>query len=479
MYNLRFHVGDVTQTTATVMYSTLVDSAVSLSVSTGVAVDSGRTDIHANGDYIGTGSFSITGLSALTRYTFTISQGAESYSGSFRTMPADQTTAFSLIFQTCTNWYDRGPLVFKAMRDVVEAYQDTAPVVWVADIDDVCYVDSLDVDAPSQLTASSGEPQSSGLQSDYANAWATWHGHEPTFRNFQDPDFQWVLRNVARGSMGGDHMVEGNHCRGEVGSSDYQGCDRTLEATAKTVWDAFIGDGNPTNLTSGTINWTKEIGPVRFATLDEFSNCDPYDGANAAEARATHPLFGATQLSDVMTYLDVDSVPFKCLLMSTGFSRAGQPWAEWWIDEADDWHANALVGDDLDGTSGWFFGLCGDNHAVHAQSFHGGTGTGFWCFYPGTTGASQSVSGEPKNDHSIGTKTGKSRYFRRTSKDEPSGSVRFGAFLHVIVHADETPKRLQCRAVEIGGNVLFDYELTATAGNDNQWVTRKSAKVGF
>lgn len=477
MYNLRFHVGDVTQTTAKVMYSTLVDSAVAITIGGGLATDSGRTDMHANGDYVATGYFTITGLSAFTKYSFTISQGDESYEGSFWTMPSDQATKFSYIFQTCTNHYERGSLVYKAMRDVMVAYESDAPVVWIADIDDVMYFDSLYVASPSVLTASSGAPQDTGLQSDYTNAYAAWHGHEPSFTNMQDKYFQWTLRNCSRGSMGGDHMVEGNHCRGEVGSTDYKGCNRTLEATAKTVWNAFIGDGNPTNLTAGSLNWGKEIGPIRFAALDEFSFADPYDGLNAAEAKETHPLFGAQQLSDVMTYLDVSSVPVKCMLMSTGFSRAGQPWREWWTDEADDWHATMLIGDNLDGTSGWFYGHVGDNHTLHAQSFHAGTGTGFWTFCSGTTGSSNSVGSKGNVTHQIGTKTGNGRYFRFNNNSDPQGAVRFGAFLHVIVHADEFPVRLECRAIEIGGNEVFRYQLLCESGNDNQWTNARSMRI--
>lgn len=473
---LRFHVGDVTDSTAKIMYSTLVDADVSLSID-GIAVDSGRTDVHTNGDYIGTGYFTVTGLSEFRRHTFTISQGAESYPGSFWTMPpAGQK--FSFIMQTCTSYLATASLVFRAMQETIEAYESTAPVVWLADIDDVMYVDSLVVASPLMLTASSGEPQDTGLQSDYANGWAAWHGHEPRFVNMQDPYFQWTLRNVSRGCMGGDHMVAGNHCRGpDSEGGTWGGCDRTLEATAKTVWNAFIGDGNPTRLTANSLNWGKQIGPIRFAAWDEFSFADPYDFTNAAESRATHPMYGAQQLSDLMGYLDTDVVPIKCALMSTGFSRAGQPWRERWTDEADDWHANMLTGSNLDGTLGWFFGLVGDNHTLHAQSFHAGTGTGFWTFCPGTTGASNSVLSQSNVTHQIGNKTGNARYYRFTSKGDVNGSYRFGAFLHLIVHADESPVRIECRAVEIGGNEVFRYQITAESGNDNQWRNTRRARI--
>jgi len=481
MTALCFHVGDASQTQCKIAYSTLVDSPVSLTV-TGIApaniTDSGRTDQHGT-VFIGTGYFTITGLSAFTKYTFMISQGSETYSGSFWTMPSSQNEPYSFIMHTCTYYKDVGPLSFRDMRHVAEEYESTAPVVYLFDIDDVMYTDNLHATNNIDLPNQTNQPQFSGLASDYAVGWAIWHGHESRYQNFQDPDALWTHWNIASGKTGGDHAIEGNHCRGVVGNSDYSGCDRTLEATAIGVWNAFIGDANPQMLGISGTYWGKEIGPVRFAAIDEFSFSDPADGTNFYESRTTHPMLGDQQITDIQNYLDVNTIPFKTMCMSTGFSIAGQPWSELWRDESRYFHANVLNSPNLNGTNGWFFGMVGDNHTLHAQQLSEGTGTGFWSFCPGTTGSSTSVTGSGNSLDEFGTKQGHTAYFRSTDIGKPIGGMQYGAFLHVIVHADETPKRVQVRAIETGGNVVFDYSLTAVSGNDNQWENNWKMRLGL
>lgn len=469
------------------MYSTLVDSDVTLTISTGSVTDSGRSDRGPAAQYIGTGVFTVTGLSSDSSYPFTISQGDESYTGTIETRPASQTTPWSFIMATCSNYKWRGPSAYSAMKQVIQASEH--PVKALLHPDDVNYTDTTapgttangNYDNPQVLPNSTGDPQDTGVGSDYAIGWAVWHGHEPAYAAYQEEAFQWVLRNVPHYMSGGDHAVEGNHCRGQVGNTDYHGCDATLRATALAEWDAFIGDGNPDPLRTGEDYFGFEIGPIRFVFPDELNHADPYDGTNAAESRATHPLFGDTQLTDIMTYLDVDTVPFKCMCMPTGFSKAGQPWADWWSDEAAYWHDTLLTGDNLDGTSGWLFGLVGDNHTLHAMRFDGGTGTGFWAFCPGTTGNSGATLGwmAAGNEPEIGTKTGHTHYVKSVQQGGANGGIRFGAFLHVIVHADESPQRLEIIAYEIDGSEAYRYQMKAESGNDNQWESLNKMRVAL
>lgn len=483
-YNLRIHVADVTTDTAYIMLSTLDNAnAVTATCSAGSVVVGTITDKHGS-TYIGTGKITITGLLASTKYTYTVTQGSESYSGSFRTKPSTQTEKHSLIFATCTNWRARQPTCYKDIKNTILEYESIAPVVKLMHIDDVCYVDDLEVSSSTTLPSSSGAPQDTGLVSDFAIAWAAWHGHEPQYGMFTEDNFQWVLRNVSHNMSGGDHMTEGNHCRGQIGAGDYHGCNRgagaavaNLEENSIEAWDSFIGDGNPVTLGSGTdMHWGTEIGPVRYVSPDTIKYSVPYDGADT-----TNDLFGATQLAEIKAYLNVDTVPFKCMMMETGFSRVGQPWREWWTTEADAWHADFSSLDNLNSTDGHFFGLVGDNHTFHAQSFDGGTGAGFWAFCPGTTGNSNvAVVANPTSiPPEIGTKTGNARYWRFVNSGGSVGDVQFSGFLHIIVHADESPQRLEVRGIEGGGNEVFNYEMTAVTGNDNQFTNSRSNKIGF
>lgn len=485
MNNLRFHVGHATTSTCTVMYSVLADTDVSISIDA-AAVDSGRSERRNSGGItIYTGSFAISGLTANKLYTFTLSQGAESYSGSFRTLP--ESGPFSFIFATCTNYRYRGPSVYRAMRKYIENGK-SAPCIGILHCDDICYVDTLspglgtdgNYASPHVLTGSTGYPENTGLGADYATGWAVWHGHEPAYGSLYDDDYQWCLRNASWRMSGGDHAVANNHRRGQVGASDYTFVNATHEATALAEYAAFIGDGNPPTLGSaGDLYWGFECADLRLAVMDELKTADPVaaGGTNKTDPKETHPFFGVTQINNVMNYLDVANPKFKLLMLPTGYSVAGQPWAEWWQDEADWWHANKLTGDNLDGTSGWFFGLIGDNHTVHATKLDGGAGTGFWYFCPGTTGnsAATAISEGAHNQASIGTKTGSTRYIKAVDAGGANGAVKIESFLYVTVSSGG----INVKCIESCGNVSYEYSLTPAAGNDNQWQDSRSQKFSY
>lgn len=472
-YNLRFHNGDATTTIAKVMYSTLVDAPVTLVTSSGVAVDSGRTDRHGAGDYIGTGYFTISGLSPNADVPYVISQGAESYDGSTRTSVANQTTPFSVVVLTCHDFVDRGVSIYGALKQVVLDYAATFPVIRGFHIDDVTYPDGIKVTNALNLLNSTNYPQLSGLVRDYANAWAVWHGHEPTYSTFQEPDFQWCLRKMVWNMSGGDHMSENNHCRGQIGNPDYNGCNRgpgatvpNLEENSITAWHAFIGDGNPPTLGSGTdLHWGVEIGPIRFASADTIKYGVPFDGADT-----TQDLHGAAQLAAIRAYLNVPDVPFKTMMLETGYSQVGQPWREWHTTECNAWKAQLDADANMNGTNGWFFGLHGDYHACIAHKYDT-----FWAFDPGTTGTSQAVS----HTTTPLAWSGKRAQFTGVNNGGATGSMRFGAFLHLIVHADETPQRLEIRAVNEAGDEMWRYETDAVPLNANQWrlVTDRDVSV--
>lgn len=475
---LRFHNGNTTATTAVVMYSTTLNADVSLSISGGTAVNSGRTN-HYGAGYIATGNFQISGLKPDTDYIYTISQSSESYTGSFRTDPNNQATPFSIVLLTCNYWKWRNVNIYPRLRALAEQYENSYPIQRVLHIDDVTYVDTFDSSYNVELPNISGaEVQQTGLTADYAIAWATWHGHDSGYPVFTDKDFQWCLQNLSWCMSGGDHMFENNHCWGMIGNPDYsnRGCPRdpantlpNLEANALTAWHAFIGNGNPPTLGSGTdLHWGVEIGPVRLALFDRNLYSYPFNGTDT-----TRDAFGATQLAAIRSYLNVSSVPFKCMLMETGWSRTGQPWYEWHTTEASAWKTQFDADVNMNSTSGWSFGMYGDYHCAIVQSFDK-----FWAFCPGTTGTSDSAqrAGPPSLPLAWG---GAERYFWGGDNGSSLGEKRMSALLHLIVHADETPKRLEMRGIDLSGNMLFQYEMSAAPGNDNQWTNARSRRVSF
>jgi hypothetical protein len=268
---------------------------------------------------------------------------------------------------------------------------------------------------------------------------------------WQVVDRQWVYRNLPHVCSGGDHSVAGNHCRGPVGHPTYHGCDRSpggIQETALAEWDAFYGDANPAPLRAGEQYWGKEVGSVRMVSTDMQKHCEPYDPANPVDV----PMLGATQISDAMSWLDVDTVPFKIFFLESGFSRAGQTWLEYHAAEAQAWKDDLDTRANLNGTAGNFIGIYGDHHSMHSIAFDS-----FWAFCPGTYGDSLSV-GHNFSNARFGW-SGQLQYL--LSSFNKNGDNLIGGFLHVIVHANRAPQEIEIRIVDGGsGEVLFARSLT-------------------
>ena len=66
-----------------------------------------------------------------------------------------------------------------------------------------------------------------------------------------------------------------------------------------------------------------------------------------------------------------------------------------------------------------------------------------------------------------------------TAVDSISGLRRYGGFIHVIVYASETPKKIEVRHMDkMTGKILRKYTLTANAVN-NQMVEARDKSVAI
>lgn len=486
MSDLRCKVGAVTTTTALINCATLSDTTITATCSGGSVAVASRSERIAS-PYMGTCLITITGLSAYTTYTWTATQGAVTRNGTFRTLPNDQVTDFSFIVTTCDFKTPRtsGDSNYGKMKDLIQSAE--IPVLFRVHPDDLNYTDGHQVNDSATGFTSGGAPMATGVAADYAMAWGATYGLFKTDGKWRHRDRQWVNNNLPlQAAVPGDHGYEDNHCRGDVGSGgDYAGCNRApgdtvpnLEVTAIAEWDSFYGQMFPSPLSAGLLNYGFECGPCRFGMLDIGMTADPLDsvtgGGNFDEARATHPGYGATQLSDTFTYLDNSSVRFKFAFLDTGFKLAGQPWSTWWSDEADDWKTNTLdASNNLNGTDGNFIGFFGDSHAQSIFSFDK-----FWAFGAGMID-SACIFTQGASSASWSTLQ---RYFRGAlPQDSTPGNRLYGGFIHVIVYASQTPKKVEVRHMDnLTGKILRTYTLTGdSSGADNQMINATDQTVAI
>jgi len=450
---VKLRLGNITTSEA---YATLVVTSnlpVSSSVSSyGAYVDIGPHNQRVSQPYLAVIPIVFKGLQPLTLYEYSLAQGGESLFGTFTTLPDNQYVPYSFIVGTCDGPIRRNPMdTFQTIRRLKQT--STIPVLFMATIDDVHYVDEFSVNDHDTGFVSVGAPQETGRPEDYAIGWAANFGLFPSEGKWQMIDRQWVYRNLPHVCSGGDHMIEGNHCRGRIGDSDYHGCDRSpggLQDVALTEWAAFFGNANPQPLRSGELYWGKDVGPLRMVSTDMQLHCEPYSDFPSP---SDTPMLGSQQISDVMNYLDTSSVPFKLMLHESGFSGAGQPWLEWHQSEAQSWKAQLDTLNNLNGNNGSFFAIYGDVHACHAVSFDS-----FWAFGAGTLGDANSV-GHKLAYQNFGW--GGNLEFLWSSIKKVHDSL-IGGFYHVIVHADESPQRIEVNFIHGGtGETLFSKQLLA------------------
>jgi len=471
MSDIRCKVGYVGTTTAKINCATLSDTTITATCSGGTVVVNARSQRVAS-PYLGTCLIEITGLTANTKYFWTVTQGAVERSGSFRTLPADQVTDFSFFVTTCDKAEALGSsdATFGRMKEIVQTSE--IPVLFRIHPDDLSYIDDATVNDTETGFATSGAPQTTTAAEDYAITWAATYGLFRTEGKWRHRDRQWLDNNLPlQSAIPGDHGFEGNHCRGQIGESDYHGCDRTnIEPNAKAEWDKFYGQMFSDPLTLDLMDYAFECGPCRFGMMDLALTATPYDGVDTTKTG-----YG-TQITDVFTYLDVPDVQFKFAFLDTGFQQAGQPWGTFWATEANDWKTNTLdASDNLNGTSGNFIGFYGDSHAQQVWAFDT-----FWAFGAGMID-SNSVFSQSVTSNWSGVQEywrgAKSKTDGVTAVDSTSGLRKYGGFIHVIVYASQTPKKVEVRHMDkMTGKILRAYSLTANAV-DNQMTDERSKLV--
>jgi len=503
-------VGYCSQTTARITLVALQDTgtlAVTCSggsVAVGAAIPLGADNPARVGEpVLYVWQATITGLTAGQRYTWTASKNGLSVSGSLRTMPADGQD-FSFTFSTCEHHETFSPANgARLLRQYIEAQEAIVPVYWHNHTDDLLYADSdrswglqdyISGDQASGLRLTipegtpNGDPEVTGLSWDYCVNWARYFGLMPAAQYSNNADRLWTLHNVPWHTQWGDHEVASNWQRGYGGFGQWHGphewegvvtepdfravgTDNFFANVATVNWEALWGQCRPGKLGTGQ-HWGFTLGPMAFCAVDMNTHADGRHGltvgtgANtgrqadgsiqAAAGDTTLPYLGTQQITDILTFFQTANKPFNVLFSANGISAHNEPWGQWWVSDFDDLMTRASIGvlnnPRLNGTTGKLVILKGDTHTLHVVSHHangtagglggsGHTGKELWEICPATINGSSAA-------RTNFTPAILGQRLRFLADCIQSNTRKVHGFVHVTVHASETPQRVSFKLVE-------------------------------
>ena len=421
--------------------------------------------------YLGAGLVTFSGLQPWTVYHYSITQGNETIEGQFRTAPAvGQAVDYAWAFATCDHPLRpdvRRP--YRWIKAIAEAQETTCPMLFMATIDGVSYVDgtTFDDSAGSGLVISVPAQETDPPDGEvYAAAWAEYLGLVHVSGKWRYAERQWCYQNIPALNL---------PCVRGAGS---------YEEVAGAEWDYFLGNGNPNPLREDQGYWKFDAWPMRFVLLDISKTRQPFqaDGDNTlAGGYPDGDRYGAQQLADVKAVMNVDSFPFKCYAHEVGID-AGQPWADWHATEYAAWKTDFDGLDNLNGTAGNSWVCYGDNHSIHYISYNT-----FWAFSVGTIedaptdGASLVTKSLVDDGASLATKelVDDGALRQLISSFVETNNRRFGGFWVFEVHGTADPQYISARYIDGGtGHIILGPVYLEAGAEDNQW-TYTPANVDY
>ena len=338
----------------------------------------------------------ITGLQPWTTYSYTIYENdVQQGSGTFRTLPDDQTTPFELALIGCDNAQNDG------LYDVIanRSYARNGSIIAIVHVDDLGYLDSRTVTDKEGVT-STGLPRVTHLAYDYAAAWFVplAGGHDAT-----DDQKLWIAHNIPTFWMWGDHEINNNFMTDvyaldlyntgtrapnehvTLDNSTWLAANRAYSKIAQAAAPSFDSVYPVNGVDGKTYAYGFDIGPIRFFLHDRNSATECHDctyglqcpGKICGEISGHESYlenYGRTQLDHLKNWLDDATHPFK--LLFSGITVGGhsitenEPWLSWWPDEFHDFESWVDSNANLNGTNGNFIYVAGDYHnfAIHKRS---------------------------------------------------------------------------------------------------------------
>lgn len=446
----------------------------------------------------------LTGLSVDQDVVYSVTCGDLSVTGTIRTMP-NENRNWAFTMTTCEHGEQFGPLHGTSMlREFIEKVAPTR-VYFHAHIDDNGYPDSErswgrpsfpsgDVTTGLQLTkpegVANGDPQDTGLAWDYAIQYVKYFGMLDDVPHYTHPDRKWLHNNIPLVAQFGDHEVASNWLRGYGGQGNWYGPKESpaystatdfaevgvadfYDTVAIPLWEAFFGMASPPKISAAGQQWGFVFGSVCFVAPDANTFVDGRHDLNigsgsqtgrqadgsvdvGATGDSTLPYYGTSQITDILQYYTDSKKPFNVMFTSNGIWGHNEPWAQWWVDDFDDFVTRASIGvlnnPQINGQKGKLCVLKGDSHAQHVTSINSnGTAGGMggasydgdelWEWCPATVnGSATAIVTFPYKI--LG---GQIKYLRSgTAVQNP----KLQGFLYVEVFEEESPKRMKISMVD-------------------------------
>ena len=294
--------GDHTTTTSTVMVCSLDSASIRLDcngASYTITPTAVGTDSPAAGKTAALfrSTFTVTGLSSLTRYPFTVTQNGVTRSDCSLSTAAKAGDRYSVLFATCdrhseaVNCDPNG--MYSWIRERVN--DSTKPkVVSMVHCDDVVYAnDTLVDDSAGTGHTVAAKAETTLTEYSYALPYSSQMGllqdrTKQSIRHGRAVDRVWTFGNVNVLPQWGDHEFNdsvGWERIGGIASS------HATFTPGKNIWNAIYGQLHPTVLSANSNAWIKNYGDVLIIAPDRQTN---------ATGTGTGVRWGNTQIDDIL-----------------------------------------------------------------------------------------------------------------------------------------------------------------------------------
>lgn len=469
-----------------------------------------------------TGQLTITGLSAFTQYSWTVTQGSESDSGQCYTTP-DVGDDYSLFVGSCdnntqlSNSANTNPETVTGMWSYIKTYTQTGglPVAGLVFIDDYGYVTAMnftdDFTGASGLTATAPHE---GTEDGVSLAWLALigctggsgiplHSELDVVSNNDDlkahwareENRAWCRKNINLFPQWGDQDFKGDigyTSDSQAGSNTRWTTYQVTDGLGAAAWKKFLGYCQPPSAGSADTHanhWTLPFGALTVCTLDQVTNGDGSWNSNAESPVQMTTVYSTDQIDDVLGALTSATTAFKLLAMPSGIRYLGQgntslnsylaqyplfnqcviEYKRLFTDDTDSLMLNAQTV----GAAANLIVVSGDLHRAcvirhHSDAYASNQGESFEHWQTGTANGSSNFSnstGLVSGDEFVGTNgTTKAKLLY----DEPTVS---GKRFHVIrcdVYGSENPKRMVMTLIDRNGVEVFSRQYIQSEGNLSQ-----------
>lgn len=262
----------------------------------------------------------ITGMSQFTLHSWTLTQGAETRTGTIRTAPG-WDDSFTYFVGTCMRSKADG-FPTKSAFEYVRYYMANGalPVAGMLFTDDLFYCDSLTLSGSSDprgmtAVAASAGPASSLLQYDWALSWFAWFGITNEYAATLSYGMEDVLANLPILPTWGDHEFANNFFAASAATPNgYHATPNGFDGAALLVYNALIKPlqgASVATLDTQAQHWAHDMGQIRLVSMDSITRA--YNNAAIPASSAWH---GQNQIVDCLNALQTQH-PFKLITMYT------------------------------------------------------------------------------------------------------------------------------------------------------------------